>query len=48
MTTIGSLLVRPVLAALLLQGATDYKVQARLPVPGAGSFDYSTLDGAGV
>src|SRR5712691_6776655 len=29
---------------LLLQGATDYKVLARYPVPGTGGFDYVTLD----
>ena len=33
-------------AALLLQGATGYKVQDRYPVPGNGGFDYVTLDGA--
>ena len=32
-------------AALLLQGASDYKVQARYPVPGTGGWDYVTLDG---
>src|SRR5437588_1333948 len=32
--------------ALLLQGATQYKVQARYPVPGVGGFDYVTLDDA--
>ncbi len=31
-------------AALLLQGATNYKVVARYPVPGNGGFDYVTLD----
>src|SRR5438270_13901087 len=30
--------------ALLLQGATQYKVQARYPVPGVGGFDYVTVD----
>jgi hypothetical protein len=33
-------------AAALLQGATDYKVTARYPVPGNGSFDYVTIDSA--
>src|SRR5882672_7700066 len=31
-------------AALLFQGATDYKVIGRYPVGGTGSFDYITLD----
>ena len=31
-------------AALLLQGATSYKVITRYPVPGTGGFDYVTLD----
>jgi DNA-binding beta-propeller fold protein YncE len=30
--------------ALLLQGATHYKLQGRYPVPGTGGFDYVTLD----
>ena len=29
---------------LLLQGATTYKVVGRYPIPGAGGFDYVTLD----
>ncbi len=33
-------------AALLLPGATGYKILARYPVPGTGGFDYVTLDGA--
>jgi DNA-binding beta-propeller fold protein YncE len=33
-------------AALLLPGATDYKLLTRYPVPGTGGFDYVTLDGA--
>src|SRR5436190_3443881 len=33
-------------AALLLQGATNYKVVGRYPIPGVGGFDYVTLDGA--
>jgi len=32
------------LVALLLQGATNYKVVGRYPVPGVGGFDYVTLD----
>src|SRR5260370_40496360 len=31
-------------AALLLQGATNYKVQARYPVPGTGGWEYVTLE----
>jgi len=31
-------------AAVLLQGATDYKVEGRYPIPGVGGFDYATLD----
>src|SRR3989442_14337657 len=30
--------------ALLLQGATHYKVEGRYPVPGDGGFNYVTLD----
>jgi DNA-binding beta-propeller fold protein YncE len=33
-------------AALSLQGASDYKILARYPVPGTGGFDYVTLDSA--
>jgi YVTN family beta-propeller protein len=33
-------------AALLAQGATDYKIQARYPIAGAGGWDYITFDGA--
>src|SRR2546425_4558413 len=33
-------------AALLLQGATNYKVEGRYPIPGVGGFDYVTLDDA--
>ena len=33
-------------AALLLQGATNYKVADRYPVAGTGSFDYLTVDSA--
>ena len=31
-------------AALLLAATTSYKIVARYPVPGAGVFDYVTLD----
>jgi YVTN family beta-propeller protein len=31
-------------AALLVQGATDYKIQARYTVPGTGGWDYITID----
>jgi outer membrane protein assembly factor BamB len=33
-------------AALLAQGATDYRIQARYPVPGSGGWDYITIDAA--
>jgi DNA-binding beta-propeller fold protein YncE len=33
-------------AGLLLQGATGYKVENRYPVPGAGGWDYVTVDSA--
>src|ERR1700694_5413951 len=33
-------------AGLLLQAATGYKVEARYPVPGAGGWDYVTVDSA--
>src|SRR5437899_86963 len=33
-------------AAMLLHGATGYKIQDRWPVPGTGGWDYVTLDGA--
>src|SRR5216684_356839 len=32
------------LAAMLLQGATNYKVVGRYPIPGVGGFDYLTMD----
>src|SRR5260370_3663465 len=31
-------------AAMLLSGATDYKIVARYPVPGTGSWDYVSVD----
>jgi DNA-binding beta-propeller fold protein YncE len=46
MRKMPSVLVVSFSAALLLQGATDYKVVGRYPVPGVGGFDYVTLDGA--
>src|SRR5690242_17025849 len=33
-------------AALLVQGATGYKVVGRYPVPGTGGWDYVTMDDA--
>ncbi|MDT7605225.1 MAG: hypothetical protein QOF61_3222 [Acidobacteriota bacterium] len=33
-------------ALLLLQGASNYKVVGRYPIPGVGGFDYVTLDGS--
>src|SRR5262245_15699618 len=30
--------------AALMQGATNYKVMGRYPIPGVGGFDYVTLD----
>src|SRR5215468_9769019 len=41
-----SVLVGFFFAALLLQGATNYKVTGRYPIPGVGGFDYVTLDDA--
>ena len=34
------------LAAVLMQGATSYKVMTKYPVPGNGSFDYLGIDSA--
>src|SRR5215510_4261946 len=39
-----SVLVSFFFVALLLQGATNYKVVGRYPIPGVGGFDYVTLD----
>src|SRR5262245_21603068 len=39
-----SVLVSFFSAAALLQGATNYKVMGRYPIPGVGGFDYVTLD----
>src|SRR6266566_1729771 len=45
MPIIKSVIVSFSFAALLLQGATGYKVVERYPVPGVGGFDYVMLDG---
>ena len=39
-----SVLITLFATALLLLGATSYKVVARYPVPGNGSFDYVAID----
>jgi len=39
-----NLLIGMFSAALLLQGATNYKIVARYPVPNDGGFDYVTID----
>ena len=44
MLVMKTILVGLSYAALLLQGATSYKVVGRYPVPGVGGFDYVTLD----
>src|SRR5215813_6762717 len=46
MQSMASVLIGFFSAALLLQGATNYKVVGRYPIPGVGGFDYVTLDGA--
>ena len=46
MRNLRSVLAGSFSAALLLQAATGYKVQARYPVPGTGGWDYVTLDSA--
>jgi DNA-binding beta-propeller fold protein YncE len=46
MQSMTSVLVGFFSAALLLQGAANYKVVGRYPIPGVGGFDYVTLDGA--
>ena len=46
MQSMTSVLVGFFSAALLLQGGTNYKVVDRYPIPGAGGFDYVTLDGS--
>ena len=44
MTYVRTTVVGLFAAALLAQGATDYKIQARYPIAGAGGWDYITLD----
>jgi DNA-binding beta-propeller fold protein YncE len=44
MLSIKAILVSLSLAATLLQGATNYKVVGRYPIPGVGGFDYLTID----
>jgi DNA-binding beta-propeller fold protein YncE len=45
MLNLKSVLVGFFSAAALLQGAANYKVVGRYPIPGVGGFDYVTLDG---
>src|SRR5262245_49665489 len=44
MTSLTSVLVGLISVAMPLQDSTDYKVVGRYPIPGAGGFDYVTLD----
>ena len=44
MRSTTSVLVGVTFGTLLLQAATNYKVVDRYPIPGAGGFDYVTLD----
>src|SRR5215813_11953162 len=44
MQSMTSVLVGFFSVALMLQGATNYKVVGRYPIPGVGGFDYVTLD----
>src|SRR5262252_7470043 len=44
MLSTKSILIGLSFAALLWQGGTGYKVVGRYPVPGAGGFDYVTID----
>jgi len=44
MKLVKIMLVEFVFAAVLLQGATNYAVVARYPVPGNGGFDYVVID----
>ncbi|MDQ6701220.1 MAG: YncE family protein, partial [Acidobacteriota bacterium] len=46
MGNIKGVLLALVSAALVLPGATDYKVVARYPVPGTGGWDYLMVDSA--
>src|SRR5215467_12649851 len=43
---VRSLLLGFFSVGMLLNGATNYKVEGRYPIPGAGGFDYVTLDSA--
>src|SRR5216110_1458618 len=44
MPAITSILMGFISVALVFQGASNYKVVGRYPVPGTGGFDYVTLD----
>src|SRR5216110_1782526 len=44
MPAITSILMGFISVALVFQGASNYKVVGRYPVPGDGGFDYVTLD----
>src|SRR6266849_5868093 len=44
MPTITSILMAFFSVALVFQGASNYRVMGRYPVPGDGGFDYVTLD----
>jgi len=44
MLSTKSILIGLSFAALLLQGGSTYKLTGRYPVPGAGGFDYVTVD----
>src|SRR5262245_6565554 len=44
MLSMKSALIGLSFAAALLQGAANYKVVGRYPIPGVGGFDYVTLD----
>jgi hypothetical protein len=46
MTSIKTAVVALFVAVTSLQAATTYKVVARYPVPGDGSFDYVMIDDA--
>src|SRR5438094_223196 len=46
MLSMKSVLIGFFLAALLWQGATNYKVVGRYPVPGVGGWDYVAIDSA--
>jgi len=46
MLSTKSILIGLAFAALLWQGGTGYKVVGRYPIPGAGGFDYTTIDSA--